>query len=91
MTYYQKGSDSVLMLRKVNVIPADPAYFNMECVTKGCMDGGFDLTSMIKKMIKARKKVGKGKLVCGGKTDTNSAGHASVEYEIGIEYNRKAR
>lgn len=91
MTYYQKGSDSILMLRTVNVIPADFAYFNMECVNKGCLEGGFDLTSVIASMIKARKKAGKGKLTCCGKIDTRASDHASVVYEIGIEYNKRAR
>ncbi len=91
MTYYQKGSSSVLMLRTVNIIPADSAYFNMECMTKGCVDGGFDLTSTIAKMIKTRQKSGKGKLTCSGKTDTDATDHASVTYEIGIEYNKKSR
>lgn len=91
MTYYQKGSDSVLMHRTVNVIPADPAYFNMECMTRDCVDGGFDLSSVIKKMIKARKKMGKGKLTCRGKTDSDSSDHASIVYEIDIQYRRRAR
>ncbi len=88
MKYYQKGSDSVLMLRTVNVIPSDSAYFNMECVTKGCVDGGFDLTKVIAKMVKARKKASKGKLVCCGKIDSPSSDHASVDYEIGIQYSK---
>ncbi len=88
MTYYQKGSDSVLMLRTVNVIPSDSAYFNMECMTKGCVDGGYDLTKIIAKMVKARKKVSRGKLVCCGKTDSPSSDHASIDYEIGIEYRK---
>ncbi len=91
MKYYQKGSESVLMLRTVNVIPADFAYFNMECVIKGCVVGGFDLSSVISKMIKARKKSAKGKLACCGKLDSRSSDHASVDYEIDIEYNRKSR
>lgn len=91
MTYYQKGVNPVLMLRTIHVLPSDSAYFNMDCMIKGCVDGGFDLTSVIKKTVKARKKTVKGKLVCRGKTDTNSADHASVDYEIGIQYRKKSR
>lgn len=91
MTYYQKGTNPVLMLRTINVLPTDSAYFNMECLIKGCVDGGFDLTSVIKDMVKTHKRVGKGKLVCGGKTDAHSADHASVDYEIAIQYNKKSR
>jgi len=91
MTYYQKGANPVLMLRTINVLPSDSAYFNMECLIKGCVDGGFDLTSVIKDMVKTRKKVGRGKLVCCGKTDSNAPDHASVEYEIAIRYGKKSR
>jgi len=91
MTYYQQGANPVLMLRTINVLPTDSAYFNMECLIKGCVDGGFNLTSVIKNMVKSRKKVGRGKLSCSGKTDTNVSDHASVEYEITIRYNKKSR
>lgn len=91
MTYYQKGVNPVLMLRTIHVQPSDSAYFNMDCLIKGCVDGGFDLTSAIKNMVKARKKTAKGKLICRGKTDTSAAEHASVEYEIEMRYNRKSR
>jgi hypothetical protein len=91
MTYYQKGANPVLMLRTIHVQPPDSAYFNMDCLIKGCVDGGFDLTSAIKNMVKARKKTAKGKLVCRGKTDTSSVDHASVEYEIEMRYNKKKR
>ncbi len=91
MTYYQKGANPVLMLRTVNVVPTDSAYFNMECVIKGCVDGGFDLSKIIANMVKARKKIGKGKLTCCGKTDVHPSDHASIDYEIDIRYNKKLR
>ena len=91
MTYYQKGVNPVLMLRTINVLPTDSAYFKMECLIKGCVDGGFDLAPVIRSMVKNRKKVGRGKLVCNGKTDTRTSDHASVEYEITIQYGRKSR
>jgi hypothetical protein len=58
----------------------------MDCMIKGCVDGGFDLTSVIAKMIKNRKKSEKGKLTCNGKSDTLSSDHASVTYQISIKY-----
>ncbi len=91
MTYYQQGVNPVLLLRTINVLPTDSAYFNMECLIKGCVEGGFDLTPAIKNMVKTRKKTGKGKLVCCGKTDNRSRDHASVEYEIAIRYGKKSR
>ena len=91
MTYYQKGANPVLMLRTIHVLPSDSAYFNMDCMIKGCVDGGFDLTSTIKKTVKAHKKTVKGQLICRGKTDASSRDHASVDYEIAIQYKKKSR
>ncbi|MEW6001120.1 MAG: hypothetical protein AB1638_00490 [Nitrospirota bacterium] len=88
MTYYQKGETRILMVRQVNFWPSRYAYFNMDCLVKGCVDGGFDLTSVIKDMIKNHKKSEKGKLLCNGKGETLSSDHASVAYEISITYNR---
>src|SRR6266508_3764195 len=67
MTYFQKGPNPVLMLRIVNILPKDAAFFNMECVIRGCDGGGFDLTSVMADMVKAHRKVAKGKLSCCGK------------------------
>ena len=91
LTYYQKGANPVLMLRTINVLPIDSAYFNMDCLIKGCVDGGFNLTGVIKDMVKTRKKIARGKLSCRGKPDTNVSDHASLEYEITIQYNKKSR
>jgi hypothetical protein len=86
MTYYQKAANPVMMNRIINFWPSQYAYFNMDCMIKGCVDGGFDLTSVIAKMIKNRKKSEKGKLTCNGKSDTLSSDHASVTYQINIKY-----
>ena len=88
MTYYQKGINPVLMVRIVNFFPTGHAYFNMDCMIKGCLDGGFDLTSVITNMIKNRKKSGKGKLTCNGKGDSLASDHASIDYEVTIKYNK---
>jgi len=88
MTYYQKGVNPVLMVRVVNFFPTGHAYFNMDCMIKGCVDGGFDLTAVVKNMIKQRKKSAKGKLVCHGKGDSLASDHASVDYEITIKYHK---
>lgn len=90
MTYYHKAVNPILMVRTVNVIPTGYAYFNMDCMIRDCVDGGFDLTSVITDMVKHRKKLGKGKLVCNGKggDSTLASDHASITYEIKIQYNR---
>lgn len=87
MTYYHKAANPILMNRIVNFWPSQYAYFNMDCMIKGCVDGGFDLTSVIAKMIKNHKKSEKGKLTCTGKSDTLSSDHASVTYQITVKYN----
>ena len=89
MTYYQQGVNPVLMLRTINVLPTTYAYFNMECMIRDCVDGGFDLTPIITRMVKGLKKTVKGKLVCKGKSDGLEADHASILYEITIRYNNK--
>ena len=89
MTYYHKAANPVLMVRTVNVIPTSYAYFKMDCMIKDCMDGGFDLTSVITDMVKHHKKLAKGKLVCNGngKDHAFASDHASITYEIKIKYN----
>ncbi|MBE0427015.1 MAG: hypothetical protein IBX72_10275 [Nitrospirae bacterium] len=86
MIYYQKAANPVLMVRDVNFWPSRHAYFNMECMIKGCINGGFDLTSVITEMIKTHKKSEKGKLICKGKSDTFASDHASIAYHINIKY-----
>lgn len=90
MTYYQKVANPILMERTINILPASYAYFNMECMIKDCVNGGFDLNPVISDLIKNRKKSGKGKLVCKGKIDSGSSEHASVSYEINIQYLKKS-
>lgn len=89
MTYYHKGVNPILMVRVVNFFPSGHAYFNMECMIKGCVDGGFDLTSVITDMIKNHEKMRKGKLVCNGKGDALPSDHASIAYKIRIQYNKQ--
>ncbi len=89
MTYYHNAENPVLMHRKVNVFPSSHAYFKMECMTKGCNEGGYDLSSVISKQIKQKKKSLKGKMNCKGKNDDVASDHASISYEISIKYNNK--
>lgn len=86
MTYYHKAENPVLMERKVNFFPTSYAYFKMECMIKGCENGGFDLTRVVKKQIKDHKKLSKGTMVCKGKHDDLVSDHSSISYEINIKY-----
>ncbi len=88
MTYYQEGVNPILMLRTVNIFPTDSAYFKMECMTKGCIEGGFNLTTPIIDLIKKRKNAGKGELTCRGKHETRSSCRAKISYDIKIKYKK---
>ncbi len=91
MTYHQKSSNQVLMVRTVNFSPTSYAYFNLNCLTKKCIHGGFEFTSVITNLIKNRKKSEKGKMVCSGKNDSLASDHARISYEISIIYNKKSK
>jgi hypothetical protein len=83
MMYNQKGIQNSLP-RVVNFFPGSYALFRIDCLNKQCVDGGFDLTSVITGMIRNRKKATKGNLSCEG--DGLSADHSTIDYEVAIQY-----
>ena len=91
MTYYNNSENPLLMQRTVNVFPSSYAYFIMECMTKTCEEGGYNLSRIISKHIKLKKKVVRGEMVCKGKIDKAPMDHASVSYEINITYGRRVK
>jgi hypothetical protein len=91
MTYYHNSENPILMQRTVNVFPTSYAYFNMECMVRGCETGGFDLSSIIKKQIKQKKKSAKGKIVCKGKIGEQSTDHAHIAYEVNVSFKRSKK
>ena len=91
MTYFNNSENPLLMERTVNVFPSSYAYFLMECMTKTCEEGGYDLTKIIAKTIKQKKKVVRGEMPCKGKIDKAAMDHASIKYEINIKYGRRAK
>jgi hypothetical protein len=89
MTYYRMGFDAVLMKRTLSFSPADYAGFHLKCMEDGCTGGGFDLAPVVAGLAKSRKKSVKGKLYCRG---TNHAlGHASIAYEVNVQYGKQAK
>jgi hypothetical protein len=78
-------SEIVLMVRTLNFLPTDYAYFHMDCMREECTDGGFDLMPVVAGLVKNRKKTGKGKICCDGKNEAVVAGHASIAYEVSIQ------
>jgi len=91
MTYFQRTSDPVLMKRTVNFVCNNYASFHMDCMREECTNGGFNLAPVVSALVKNRKKTMKGKLVCSGKNDALGPGHASIAYEVNIQYKKKAK
>jgi hypothetical protein len=89
MTYYRRGMDAVLMKRTLSFSPADYAAFHMKCMEEGCTGGGFDLAPAVAGLAKSRKRTGKGKVYCHGANHT--FGHASIVYEVNIQYHKQTK
>jgi len=88
MTYYTRGVNSVLMTRTLSFSPIDYAGFHMKCMEEGCTGGGFDLAPVVAGLATSRKKTTKGKVFCHGVNHT--FGHASLAYEVNIQYHKQA-
>ncbi len=91
MTYYHNAENPILMHRTVNFFPESHAFFNLECMIKGCEEGGFNLKRIISKQIKDKKKVIRGEMSCKGKSGDLRANHSSIDYEINISYSKKTK
>lgn len=89
MTYFQRGLSPVLMKRTLTFLPANYAGFHMKCMQDGCTDGGYDLAPVVAGLVKSRKKSVKGKIFCHGTNDT--LGHASIAYEVNVQYNGQTK
>lgn len=82
MMYNHKGMQKSLP-RTVNFFPSSYALFRVDCLSKGCIDGGFDLNQVITAMIRNRRETTKGDLSCEGGP---SPEHSAIVYEVAIEY-----
>ena len=89
MTYYRRGLDAVLMTRTLSFSPADHAGFHLKCMEEGCSGGGFDLAPVVAGLAKSRKRTTKGKAYCHGMN--HSFGHASIAYEVNIQYHKQVK
>ncbi len=87
MTYY-RCSDAVLMTRTLRFSPADYAGFHLKCMEEGCTGGGFDLAPVVAGLAKSHRKSVKGRLFCHGAN--YPVGHASIAYEVNIQYDKQA-
>jgi hypothetical protein len=77
----------ITVLRTLNFWPSSYAYFNIECLSKGCLDGGFDLDQVITMMVRSHKDSGEGEIVCDG--NNISSDHSNFHYKINIRYTKK--
>lgn len=91
MTYYQRTADPVLMTRTISFFPTNYACFHLECMREECTDGGFDLAPVVAGLVKHKKKSVSGKIVCSGKNEDVRQGHASIAYEVNIQYDKPAK
>ena len=82
MVYTKGGATS--LLRTLNFYPGSHAFFKMNCLGEGCVDGGLDLTGVITRMIRNRKESSGGKISC--ENDDPAAVHAAMSYEVTIQY-----
>jgi len=88
VTYYRSiSTNPVLLVRTINFFPSSYAYFDFDCMAENCTNGGFDLTSIISDLVRRHKKTAQGALECAGTGPP--PGHASICYEIKIEYKEK--
>ncbi|MFA5073960.1 MAG: hypothetical protein WC539_08725 [Nitrospirota bacterium] len=89
MTYFRRGSNVILMKRTLSFISSDYASFHIKCMEDGCTGGGFDLAPVVAMLAKSHKKTAKGTLYCHGMNHT--IGHASLAYEINIQYQSRPK
>jgi hypothetical protein len=82
MVYNQKGIKQS-MPRTVNFFPASYAFFRVDCLSKECVEGGFDFTDIISSMVRSRKVSANGELGCGGGPVED---HSAIVYEVAIQY-----
>ena len=85
LTYRQRGAGLPLMQRTMHFRAASPALFRMDCLQDECAHGAFDLTDVVKALVKGRKSGGKGRLACSS-TRSEGNGHMSLAYEVAISY-----
>jgi hypothetical protein len=82
MVYSQKEILQSLP-RTVNFFPTSSALFRVDCLSKECIEGGFDFTRIINSMIGNHKITSKGELGCEGGPAVD---HSAIVYEVAIQY-----
>jgi hypothetical protein len=82
MDYSQKGIRQPLP-RTVNFFTNSYALFRVDCLSKECVEGGFDFSRIIASMVGNRKKTSNGELGCEGGPAQD---HSAIVYDVAIQY-----
>ena len=82
MVYSQKEILQSLP-RTVNFFPTSSALFRVDCLSKECIEGGFDFTRIINSMVEKRKIKSRGELGCEGGPAVE---HSAIVYDVAIHY-----
>lgn len=72
------------MRRTLNFRPGSHAYFKLTCLGEGCVDGGLDMTRIIRRTIRGHEKAAKGHIRC--QNIDPAALHADISYYVSIQY-----
>lgn len=83
MVYNQRGIARPIH-RIVNFAPGSYAFFKIDCLSRDCDAGGFDLTHVINGMIRNHRESAKGELTC--ESDQPPVDHSAIEYDIQIKF-----
>lgn len=82
MDYSQKGIRQPVP-RTVNFFPNSYALLRVDCLSKECVEGGFDFTRIITSMVGNRNKTSHGELGCEGGPAED---HSAIVYDVAIQY-----
>ncbi len=83
MMYNQRGIAKPIH-RIINFSPGSYAFFKIDCLSRDCDDGGFDLSHVINGMIRNHKETATGELTCESDQPPND--HSDIEYDIQIKF-----
>ena len=83
MIYNQSGIAKPIH-RIANFSPGSYAFFKIDCLSRECDNGGFDLTQVISSMVRNHREAAKGELTCHN--DQNPVDHSAIEYDIQIKF-----
>lgn len=88
LAYAKKSESPALMKRTVYYYPETYAFFHIDCMTKHCENGGYDLTQIVSDLIEKNGGSGEGEMSCSGKVPNVEANHPEISYTIRVKYKK---